>query len=397
MEMQPVELITIYLFSFILFAILITWAHLLVYCRKSLESSPKLEDANKLNSNFMPRVSIIVPALNEEKHIGKCLESLLRQDYHDMEIVSIDDGSTDSTLMVMNAVAAFDRRLHVLEAGQRPNGWVGKNWACFTGYNNSTGDILIFTDADTVHSEQIVTLAVNHILQENLSAITAIPKLNSKDLLTSVTLPLLSVFLQTRFSPLKVNDPSSKVGYFFGSFFAIIRTHYQSIGTHREVRTEVIEDGAIGSLVKKRGIRMKMFRGENCLDAWWARDRQGLWNGLLRLLVPMHREQGKKTVPMVIAIAFLMLFPFAALPTSIYFAYQLESIFMGILLVGAAVSTLCIMIMSSVLVLSQSIKGSKKLALGSSIGATVITMSFVISLLRAHRRQSFAWKGRRYV
>jgi chlorobactene glucosyltransferase len=395
--MQPAELITLYLLGFIMFGVLATWVRLLTYSRKSLRCSPKLEEIRKQNVDLIPRVSIIVPALNEEKYIGRCLQSLLAQNYRNLEIIAIDDGSTDSTLMTMESMASSDQRLHVVEAGQRPSGWVGKNWACYIGYNNSTGDILIFTDADTVHSESTVTLAVNHMLQENLSAITAIPKLLSEDFLTSVTLPLLSVFLQTKFSPLKVNDSANKLGYFFGSFFAVIRGHYVSIGTHREVRTEIIEDGAIGSLVKKRGIKMKMFRGENCVDAMWARDRQGLWNGLLRLLVPMHKEQGKKTIPMVIAIAFLMLFPIIALPEGIYFAYREETSLLGIFLAGAALVTLCVMMMTSVFILSQSIKTSKKLAIWSPIGATLITLAFVISLLRAQKPQSFAWKGRMYI
>jgi chlorobactene glucosyltransferase len=395
--MQPIEPIALYILGFIMFGVLLTWAWLLTYCGRSLKYSPKLEDIKKVSLNLIPRVSIIVPALNEEKYIGRCLQSLLAQDYLNLEIISVDDGSIDSTLTAMKSVASLDQRLRVIEAGQRPSGWVGKNWACFIGYNNSTGDILIFTDADTVHSEQTVTLAVHHMLQENLSAITAIPKLMSDDFLTSVTLPLLSVFLQTKFSPLKVNDPTNKLGYFFGSFFAIMRGQYESIGTHKEVRTEIIEDGAIGSLVKKRGIKMKMFRGENCVDALWARDRQGLWNGLLRLLVPMHREQGNKTVPMVIAIAFLVLFPFIALPGGFYFAYLVEYNFPGIFLTGAALVTLCIMMMTTALILSQSIKTSKKLALGSLVGATIITLSFIISMLRAHKPQSFAWKGRTYM
>src|SRR4030095_297637 len=226
--MQPIELISLYTIGFIMFGVLLTWARLFTYCRRSLKCSPKLEDIRKLNLNPMPRVSIIVPALNEEKYIGRCLQSLLAQDYHNLEIISIDDDSTDSTLMTMKSVASLDQRIRVIEAGERPSGWGGENWPCFIGYNNSTGDILIFTDADTVHSEQTVTLTVNHMLQENLSAITAIPKLMSDDLLTSATLPLLSVFLQTKFSPLKVNDSSNKLGYFFGSFFAIIRGHYES-------------------------------------------------------------------------------------------------------------------------------------------------------------------------
>ena len=395
--MQPVETIALYIFILIMFSIMLAWVRLFVYSGRSLKYSPKLEEVRNLDPKLTPRVSIIVPALNEEKYIGRCLRSLLAQDYNNLEIISIDDGSTDNTLPAMKEVALTDRRLRVVESGQRPVDWVGKNWACFIGYNNSTGDILIFTDADTVHSKQTVTLAVNHILHENLSAITAIPKLMSDDFLTSVTLPLLSVFLQTRFSPLKVNDTANKLGFFFGSFFAIVRGHYESIGTHREVRTEIIEDGAIGSLVKKRGIKMKMFRGENCVEALWARDRQGLWNGMLRLLIPMHREQGRKTVPMVIAIAFLMLFPFIALPGGIYFIDRGESSSLGILLAGAALITLCIIIATAALILSESIKTKKQLALGSPIGATVITLSFVISLLRVHKPQSFAWKGRTYL
>jgi glycosyltransferase involved in cell wall biosynthesis len=368
-----------------------------VYTRRSLKYSPKLEEVRMLNPNLTPRVSIIVPALNEENYIGRCLESLLAQDYHNLEIISIDDGSTDDTLLTMKKVALADHRLRVIEAGQRPAGWVGKNWPCFIGYNVSMGDILIFTDADTVLSKQTVTLAVNHILRENLSAITAIPKLMSDDFLTSITLPLLSVFLQTRFSPLKVNDSANKLGYFFGSFFAILRGQYESIGTHREVCTEIIEDGAIGSLVKKRGIKMKMFRGENCVDAMWARDRQGLWNGLLRLLIPMHREQGKKTVLMVIAIAFLMLSPFIALPAGLYFIYQGGFSFLSIFLTSLASITVYIIIAVTTLILSQSLKNRKQLALGSPIGATLITLSFVISLLKVHKPQSFTWKGRTYM
>jgi chlorobactene glucosyltransferase len=396
-QMQSIDSMSLYLLAIIMFVVLFTWIKLLIYSRRSLKYSPKLEEVKKLGSNPMPRVSIIVPALNEEKYIGRCLQTLLDQDYDNLEIISVDDGSTDGTLLTMKSIAPTDHRLRVLEAGQRPAGWVGKNWACFIGYKNSTGDILIFTDADTVHSEQTVTLAVSHILQEDLSAITAIPRLVSDDFLTSVTLPLLSVFLQTRFSPLKVNDSGNKLGYFFGSFFAIIRGEYQTIGTHKEVHSEIIEDGAIGSLVKKRGIRMKMFRGEDCVNALWARDRQGLWNGLLRLLIPMHRDQGKKSVPMVLAIAFLMVFPFIALPTGIYYTFFVESRLQGILLSAGSLVAVCVMTTTTIHILSQSLKNGKILALGSLLGAAVITLSFIISLFRANKPQSFAWKGRTYV
>jgi uncharacterized membrane protein len=111
----------------------------------------------------------------------------------------------------------------------------------------------------------------------------------------------------------------------------------------------------------------------------------------------MHREQGKKTVLMVIAIAFLMLFPFVALPAGLYFIYQGGFSFLSILLTSLAFITVCIIIAVTTLILSQSLKNRKQLALGSPIGATVITLSFVISLLKVHKPQSFTWKGRTYM
>lgn len=377
-------------------AILVTWVHFFLCSCKSLKYSPELGDFTKIDSGKAPRVSIIVPALNEEKYISKCLESLLAQDYPNLEIISINDGSTDSTFKIMKTVASKDHRLCVINADPRPKGWVGKNWSCFVGYNESEGDILLFTDADTVHSECTVSLAVKHMEQEGLSAITATPRILFNDLLTGFTLPLLSVFLQTRFSPLKVNDPTNKVGYFFGSFFAILRGDYEAIGTHREVRAEIVEDGALGALVKKQGIKMKMFRGENYVSALWARDKRTLWNGLLRLLIPMHKEHGKKTILMVIAISFLMLFPLIAAPVGLVYVYQSESSILGISLTGTASITASIIIATSILILAKSIKNNILLAFGFPIGAVVITISFVFSILKAHKPKSFTWKGRRY-
>jgi glycosyltransferase involved in cell wall biosynthesis len=377
-------------------AVLITWVYFFFYSRRSLKYAPALRDVKKVNFLIPPRVSIIIAALNEEKYIRKCLESLLAQDYPNLEIISVDDGSTDSTFEIMKTIASKEQRLRVFNADQRPAGWVGKNWPCYIGYNKSAGDILIFTDADTVHSGSTVTLAVNHMACGKLSALTVIPKLLSNDLLTSFTLPLLSIFLQTRFSPLMVNDPTNKVGYFFGSFFAISRDIYEEIGTHREVRTEIIEDGALGALVKKRGIKMKMFRGENFVSALWARDKRTLWNGLLRLLVPLHKEHGKKTILMVIAIFFLMLFPFVTALVGMVCIYQCNS---GLLTMPLTVTSLIIVSLitaTSVLIESESIQDRIFLAFGSPVGAMVITISFIFSLLNTYKSESFVWKGRRY-
>jgi chlorobactene glucosyltransferase len=148
--------------------------------------------------------------------------------------------------------------------------------------------------------------------------------------------------------------------------------------------------------VKKRGIKMKMFRGENFVSALWARDKRTLWNGLLRLLVPLHKEHGKKTILMVIAIFFLMLFPFVTALVGMVCIYQCNS---GLLTLPLTVTSLIIVsliIATSVLIESESIQDRIFLAFGSPVGAMVITISFIFSLLNAYKSESFIWKGRRY-
>ena len=102
---------------------------------------------------------------------------------------------------------------------------MGKNWACMEGYKQASGELLLFTDADTTHTKNVITLAVEHLNSFELDALSVIPKMLTFDFWTKVTLPMISTFLHTRFSPLNVNNPKKKTGYFFGSFFILKRRH----------------------------------------------------------------------------------------------------------------------------------------------------------------------------
>jgi len=134
-----------------LFFVLVVWTYFLLYLIKSLRQSPILGSVVRsgTNNNF-PKVSIIVPARNEEKYIGKCLTSLLEQDYPTFEIVAVNDLSSDMTGRIMNEYRVKDsKRISVINIVRKPDDWVGKNWACYQGYLKSSGEVLIFTDADT--------------------------------------------------------------------------------------------------------------------------------------------------------------------------------------------------------------------------------------------------------
>ena len=209
-------------FNYSLAAILIGISGAWVFLIKSMVDTFRLTpflDKFENKSTKHPKVSIILPARNEEEFIGKCLDSLENQDYDNYEIVVIDDSSEDRTKEIILEHAEKSSKIVPVSAKTKPEGWMGKNWACMEGYRQASGELLLFTDADTTHAKNVITLAVEHLNSFELDALSVIPKMLTFDFWTKVTLPMISTFLHTRFSPLNVNNPKKKTGYFFGSFF----------------------------------------------------------------------------------------------------------------------------------------------------------------------------------
>ena len=374
--------------------ILACWVYFLILISWSITRSPKLEWSARYRIKSKPMVSIIVPARNEGRAISKCLQSLLSQDYDNYEVIAVDDSSTDNTFSIISDLSKNNHILTPIKCPPRPDDWVGKNWACFQGYKKSTGEILLFTDADTVHRSDVLSSAINTMIHDKIDALTLVPKLLCQDIITKVTLPVLSVFLHSRYSPLRVNNPNNKIGYFFGSFYLISKTNYEKIGTHEEVRQELVEDGALGRMVKEQGMNLRLVRGENYVEALWARDPRSLWHALRRIIIPLHMEKKKSAMMITAFIFFILMEPFLTLPLSLL--YLSESLLKGALEIVCILTIILILICATVQsrfgLLQKSIYG-----LGFVLGCTVITASFLMSAFSLKANQTVKWRDRSYL
>jgi len=384
------------IFNYTLTAILIgicgAWVFLIKSMLDSFRLTPyldKFENTSKTN----PKVSIILPARNEEEFIGKCLDSLVKQNYENYEIIVIDDSSEDKTGEIISEYAKKYPKIIPVSARPKPDGWMGKNWACMEGYGKATGELLLFTDADTTHAENVITLAVSHLNSFGLDALSAIPKMLTFDFWTNITLPMISTFLHTRFSALNVNNPAKKTGYFFGSFFILKKTTYQEIGTHEGVKQEIIEDGALGKKVKDAGYKMKMVRGEHLIEAIWARDKGTLWNALKRLMVPLYLQSGKIAIGIFFAIVFLLFVPFPILTISTSLAVDATSA--KILCMTSAIASVLIYI-GAIIEVKIGLKLKLVYAIFAPLGSLVVVLGFLSGLLQAKRTSSVTWRGRSY-
>ena len=296
---------------------------------RSIRGSPKLrsyqfkrkqEDNNRKEerqshderTQRLPVVSVVLPARNEQDNIQKCLNSLVRQDYQNYEIIAVNDCSTDATGEILHKIAAAsnsNRKITIVNLERKPAGWVGKNWACFQGYKRSSGQVLLFTDADTIHAPDTISLTVRHMVDEKLDALTARPRITSDNTLTKIVLPLVWMVSHIAFSALKVNNPKSKTGFVFGGFYLITREVYESLGTHQSVKGEIAEDLAIGEKLKLGNHRLRMFLGEENIQASWASDSGSLHSAIQRTIVLAFRKQPILTCAYAALQAVMLILP----------------------------------------------------------------------------------------
>ena len=380
--------------NYILVAILIgvsaTWIALIKSMLNTFTKSPFLDKFEKKEHDKL-KVSVILPARNEEKFIEKCLNSLVEQDYDNYEIIAINDSSNDSTGVIMKKYSEKFPKVVFVDAKPKPDGWMGKNWACMEGYKVASGDLLLFTDADTNHKRSVISLAVSHLLSLDLDALTVIPKMLCLDRITKITLPMISTFLHTRFSALRVNDKSKNTGYFFGSFFIMKKSTYDSVGTHEGVKSELVEDGALGKKVKESNFKMRMVRGEHLIDAVWARDSFTLWNALKRLMIPLYLQNAKIAVASFFGVLFLLFMPFPILGYSLIFSSDSSLV----LFVISCIASLLVYL-GGMLDATKGLDLKLRYSLFAPVGSFIVVCGFLAGLIQAKSKTAVSWRGRTY-
>jgi chlorobactene glucosyltransferase len=413
-------LLLITLFSVIIFS----WMFLFIISIRSYLQTPliirKKHYLTHHHSGHLPFVSVIVPARNEQDNIERCLRSLLAQNYPNFEVIVVNDSSTDNTVEIVRNMKSREtrqreedrsphmNRLKIITVTEKPEKWTGKTWASEQGYSHSTGDILLFTDADTyyMHKDTIYE-TVSYMLKENLDVLTGVGFIELRDFWSKITMPLWNHFsIVLGANTGAMNNPKSKVAYLVGGFFLIHKKVLEAIGTFRSVKNAIHEDAGLGLLIKNAGYSIKIARIDNGVSALWSRDLQTLWHGIKRTFVPMNKWQ---IFASLITLFFMALLPFLLLPYNLLLVIDTSS---GQLSWISDISkqgphqqltllsfylnlTSCIII-----IISTAVKDIKKYrmtptySLLTFLGAGFIIISYIASIISLFTKQSISWRGR---
>lgn len=241
-------------------------------------TAPRIARAQNLK--LTPKVSILIPARNEEKNIGECMNGLLKQDYSNFEIIVLNDHSEDDTLHIIQQYQERDNRIKFINGKELPSGWTGKNWACYQLSQVATGEIFIFTDADNRHAPFAVKNTVGYIQNLKLGLISAFPQQWTVTLPEKLIVPIMDIFVYGTL-PLWATHylPFSSMAAANGQWIAFTREAYRQLGGHETVKNELVEDTVLARLAKKNKIKILTTAGTDAVFSRMYKNANEVWHG----------------------------------------------------------------------------------------------------------------------
>jgi hypothetical protein len=236
-------------------------------------SIPSLKDvpATMPPGSAAPRVSVIVAARDEERHIESAVSAVLDQSYSNFELIVVDDRSSDRTSEILRRLATRSRRLHVLTLRELPPGWLGKNHALHVGAAIASGELLLFADADVILRPDTLSRAVRLLRIERANHLAVAPDLVVPTWPLALVVNYFMMWFLLWLRPWKARDPLSSAYVGIGAFNLVRTTAYRAIGGHSRIRLRPDDDLMLGKLLKTAGHRQIVAAGAGAVSVEWYR------------------------------------------------------------------------------------------------------------------------------
>jgi chlorobactene glucosyltransferase len=381
---------------------------MVVYLLRTERKAPHIFSCVKgQEGDESPLVSVIVAARNEEENISRCIDSLLEQHYRNLEIMVVDDNSSDKTRTIAQEFESKDSRIHVMPAGPKPEGWVGKSWPCQAGSEHSKGELLLFVDADSVYGPLAVKHSVDCFENSQSDIFSISPNVNLKGIWSKATLPLVSAGINLLYPMEKVNDQKSKRAYVFGTFILIKKTVYESIGGHRKIRDRIVEDAAMAQLAKSNGYKLTVMIGDGLITTDWESDFKGIYHGMERIFSDSIRSYGLVSLFNAVLMFILGLYPIAfvlgfAIYSSLAGNHFLGSSILSIVLDGGLIASMLSIILAISLdanelqILLKRKRNNGFFLLLYPLGFFLFMSAIVTSTMKVSKSKGIEWKGQKF-
>ena len=232
-------------------------------------------------------ISILIPARNEEDRIGLCLEALRNQTYEPLEILILDDNSTDRTGEIVNEHVSSDSRVRLISGKETPDGWVGKNWACHQLSGEALGKYILFIDADTILSRDTVQISLVNSKQCDADLLTMMPRRIAGCFVERLLYPFVdwAIFCWIPFGAARrLKSPFLSAS--FGQFLLFKKASYQFLGGHLAISANPLDDFELGRATKKNGLTWALYDGVQLIEVLPYSGNMAAIKGISRSVFP---------------------------------------------------------------------------------------------------------------
>lgn len=341
-----------------------------------------------------PKISVIIPARNEEANIRRCVESLAKQTYpaDRFELITVDDQSEDRTPEIIAELAQQYSQIKAVNGRPLPKGWFGKSNACARGAEFATGDLLFFLDADTWAEPKMLCAVVAFMEARNIDLLSLNPFQNMVSASERIFLPGIFTAIATAMKFKESNTPGKSFAMASGQYMAFRRTAYEAVGGHEAVGKILEEDMAFANLIKESGYRLYWAFGDKIMNTRMYTDFAGIWEGFSKnLMVIMHCEglpQALLCAARFLALAWL---PPLVLAANLLWTgsgpLELISCWTSILTAAA----LLIMYLATVITLRVPLLYLFTFPLGFTLHAMMLLQNY-----KSKKNRQITWKGRTF-
>ncbi len=374
----------------IIYQILVLFA-LLVFLAIVLRNLLDLHALPTETPEDAPFVSVLVPARNEALNIERCVRSLLQQDYKAFEILVLDDASTDPTPELLHALVNEScGRLRSLQGKSLPEGWQGKSWACFQLAKQAKGELLLFTDADTMHQPDALRRSVAALQATRADMLSLTPFQELGSFWEKLVVPMV-YFILMCFLPLRLVWTSRNPAFSFanGQFILFRRQFYDSINGHAAVKGNIVEDVWLCMAVKKAGGTVAAFNGTDTVSCRMYRNGKEVWEGFSKNLFAGLGYKTPVLLVMIVMTAFLYIAPY------LFLVHSLLTVEFSISLFWLPLSQIFVVCLSRIII-AHVFRQPLTVVLLHPLSQALLLAIAVNSFVSIKFGRGAQWKGRHY-
>jgi glycosyltransferase involved in cell wall biosynthesis len=263
-----------------------------------------------------PRLSVVLAARDEAESIRRAVSSLLAQDYPSLEVVAVDDRSRDATGAILDELAAAHPALTVVHVDALPDGWLGKTNALARGAAASTGELLLFTDADVLFGDGALRRAVAWAVRDGAGHAVALPHFVAPGLLERSFVSLFGLFLLAHLETNALGRARSAAHIGLGAFNLVRRDAYRAIGGHTRLRMEVADDVKLGLILRRSGVRQRLADSGGLVRVRWQRGFVASMVGLVKNYFAGCEYRWAAALRHALLVPFVTTFPVVCLALS---------------------------------------------------------------------------------